>query len=51
MRLMLFFKFRFGMTVEFGFGEVENEAIVPFLHLFGVDHVKLIYRHQGCDFE
>ena len=50
MRLMLFFKFRLGMTDEFGFGEVENEVHVPFLHLFGVDHVKLIYRHQGRDF-
>ena len=38
------------MTDEFGFGEVENEAPDPFLHLVGVDHVKLTYRHQGCDF-
>lgn len=50
MRLILFFKFRFGMTDEFGFGEVEDEAHVPFLDLFGIDHVKLTYRHQGHDF-
>ena len=47
---MLFFKFRLGMTDEFGFGEVENEVQVPVLHLFGIDHVKLTYRHQGRDF-
>ena len=47
---MLFFKFRLGMTDEFGFGEVENEVHVPFLHLFGIDNVKLTYRHQGRDF-
>ena len=47
---MLFFKFRFGMTDEFGFREAENEAHVPFLHLFGIDHVKLTYRHHVRDF-
>lgn len=44
-----------GVTDEFGFGVVENPVHVhdfhaTCLHLLGVDHEQLTYRHQGRDF-
>ncbi len=45
----------YGTTDEFGFGIVENEVHVhdfhaTCLHLLGIDHEKLTYRHQGRDY-
>lgn len=42
-------------TDEFGFGIVENEVHVhdfhaPCMHLLGIDHELLTYRHQGRDY-
>ncbi len=47
--------FTYGKTDEFGFGVVENEVHVhdfhaTCLHLLGIDHERLTYRHQGRDF-
>ena len=47
--------FTYGKTDEFGFGIVENEVHVhdfhaTCLHLLGIDHEQLTYRHQGRDF-
>jgi hypothetical protein len=44
-----------GATDEFGFGVVENEVHVhdfhaTCLHLLGIDHERLTYRHQGRDY-
>jgi Protein of unknown function (DUF1501) len=46
---------RHGATDELGFGVTENGVHVhdlqaTILHLLGVDHEKLTYRHQGRDF-
>ncbi|HIG28115.1 MAG TPA: DUF1501 domain-containing protein [Verrucomicrobiales bacterium] len=45
----------YGKTDEFGFGVVENEVHVhdfhaTCLHLLGIDHEQLTYRHLGRDF-
>lgn len=45
----------YGATDEIGFKAVENRASVhdlhaTFLHLLGLDHKKLTYRHNGRDF-
>ena len=45
----------YGATDEFGFGIVENEVHVhdfhaTCLHLLGVNHERLTFRHQGRDF-
>ena len=45
----------YGNTDEFGFHAVENRVSVhdfhaTALHCLGIDHEKLIYRHQGRDF-
>ncbi|MEM9159184.1 MAG: DUF1501 domain-containing protein [Verrucomicrobiota bacterium] len=45
----------YGTTDEFGFGIVENEVHVHdfhanCLHLLGIDHERMTYRHQGRDF-
>ncbi|MEM7559665.1 MAG: DUF1501 domain-containing protein, partial [Planctomycetota bacterium] len=45
----------YGATDEFGFGIVEDEVHVhdfhaTCLHLLGIDHERLTYRHQGRDF-
>ena len=45
----------YGATDEFGFGVVENEVHVhdfhaTCLHLLGVNHERLTFRHQGRDF-
>ncbi|OUU92599.1 MAG: sulfatase [Planctomycetes bacterium TMED75] len=47
--------FTYGSTDEFGFGVTENEVHVhdfhaTCLHLLGIDHERLTYRHQGRDF-
>ena len=47
--------FTYGATDEFGFGIVENEVHVhdfhaTCLHLLGIDHERLTYRHQGRDY-
>ncbi len=47
--------FTYGSTDEFGFGIVENEVHVhdfhaTCLHLLGIDHEKLTFRHQGRDY-
>lgn len=47
--------FTYGKTDEFGFGVVENPVHVhdfhaTCLHLLGIDHELLTYRHQGRDF-
>jgi hypothetical protein len=44
-----------GKTDELGWGvEAEpvhfNDLHATILHLFGLDHTKLTYRHQGRDF-
>jgi arylsulfatase A-like enzyme len=43
-----------GATDEFGWGAVEdrvhvNDFHATLLHLFGVDHKRLTYRHKGVD--
>lgn len=45
----------YGSTDEFGFGVVENEVHVhdfhaTCLHLLGIDHKRLTFRHQGRDY-
>ena len=45
----------YGATDEFGFAAVENKVHVhdlhaTILHLMGLDHEKLTYRHSGRDF-
>ncbi len=45
----------YGATDEFGFGVIENPVHVhdfhaTCLHLLGIDHERLTYRHQGRDF-
>ena len=45
----------YGATDEFGFGVTEDEVHVhdlhaTCLHLLGIDHEQLTYRHQGRDF-
>ena len=45
----------YGATDEFGFGVVKNPVHVhdfhaTCLHLLGIDHERLTYRHQGRDF-
>ena len=45
----------YGATDEFGFHAVENKVSVhdfhaTALHCLGIDHERLIYRHQGRDF-
>lgn len=45
----------YGQTDEFGFGVTENAVHVhdfhaTCLHLLGIDHEQLTYRHQGRDF-
>ena len=47
--------FTYGTTDEFGFGVIENEVHVhdfhaTCLHLLGMDHERLTYRHQGRDY-
>lgn len=47
--------FSYGNTDEFGYRAVENRTHVhdlhaTMLHLMGVDHTKLTYRHSGRDF-
>lgn len=47
--------FTYGSTDEFGFGVTENEVHVhdfhaTCLHLLGIDHEQLTYRHQGRDY-
>jgi hypothetical protein len=44
-----------GLTDEFGYKAVENRVSVPdlhatILHLMGLDHTRLTYRHNGRDF-
>ena len=44
-----------GATDEFGYKAVENQVDVhdlqaTILHLLGLDHTKLTYRHNGRDF-
>jgi hypothetical protein len=45
----------YGQTDEFGYKTVENKVTVhdlqaTILHLMGLDHTKLTYRHNGRDF-
>jgi len=45
----------YGATDEFGYYIAENKVIIPdfhatILHLLGLDHTKLTYRHAGRDF-
>ncbi|MEM8669374.1 MAG: DUF1501 domain-containing protein [Planctomycetota bacterium] len=45
----------YGATDDFGFGVIENPVHVhdfhaTCLHLLGIDHERLTYRHQGRDF-
>ena len=45
----------YGATDEFGYNAVENPVHVNDFHatmlrLFGIDHTRLTYRHQGRDF-
>ena len=47
--------FRYGATDEFGMRAVENRAHVrdlhaTILHLMGLDHQRLTFRHSGRDF-
>ena len=47
--------FRYGATDEFGMRAVENRAHVrdlhaTILHLMGLDHRRLTFRHSGRDF-
>ena len=47
--------YSYGATDELGYNAVENVVHVhdlhaTILHLFGIDHTKLIYRFQGRDF-
>jgi hypothetical protein len=44
----------YGATDEIGWSVVEkpvhiNDFHATVLHLFGMDHLKLTYRHQGLD--
>ena len=47
--------YRYGATDEFGMRAVENRAHVrdlhaTILHLMGLDHERLTFRHSGRDF-
>ena len=47
--------FRFGATDEFGHkAEVDrvhmHDLHATILHLLGLDHEKIVYRHQGRDY-
>lgn len=47
--------FRYGQTDEFGYYAVENRMTIhdlhaTILHLMGIDHEALTYRHAGRDF-
>ena len=47
--------FTYGTTDEFGFGIVENQVHVhdfhaTCMHLLGIDHEQLTFRHQGRDY-
>ena len=47
--------FTYGATDEFGFGVIENEVHVhdfhaTCLHLLGIDHEQLTFRHPGRDY-
>lgn len=47
--------FRYGKTDEFGYHAVEDRCAIhdlhaTILHLLGIDHERLTYRHQGRDF-
>ena len=47
--------FTYGTTDEFGFGIIENEVHVhdfhaTCLHLLGINHEQLTFRHQGRDY-
>ena len=47
--------FRYGATDEYGYYAVENKMHIhdlhaTMLHLLGLDHLKLTYRHAGRDF-
>jgi hypothetical protein len=47
--------FRYGATDEYGYYAVENKMHIhdlhaTILHLLGLDHLKLTYRHAGRDF-
>ena len=47
--------FHYGNTDEFGYKAVENKVHVndlhaTLLHLLGLDHEKLTFRHNGRDF-
>lgn len=47
--------FQFGATDEFGYNVIENPVHVhdfhaTILHLLGIDHQRLVYRHQGRRF-
>jgi hypothetical protein len=44
-----------GQTDEFGFNVVEGQVRIPdlqatLLHCLGIDHERLVFRHQGLDF-
>jgi hypothetical protein len=45
----------YGKTDEFGYYVAENKVTMPdfhatILHLLGLDHTRLTYRHAGRDF-
>lgn len=47
--------FRYGRTDEFGYHAIENRCTIhdlhaTILHLLGIDHKRLTYRHNGRDF-
>ena len=47
--------FRYGATDEFGYHATEDRCAIhdlhaTILHLLGIDHKRLTYRHQGRDF-
>jgi hypothetical protein len=47
--------YRHGSTDEYGYYAVENkmhmhDVHATLLHLLGIDHLKLTYRHAGRDF-
>src|SRR5438067_8944340 len=46
--------FSYGATDEFGYEAIENVTTIydlhaTLLHLIGIDHAKLTYRHNGID--
>jgi hypothetical protein len=45
----------YGSTDDFGYYVAENKVTIPdlhatILHLLGLDHTRLTYRHAGRDF-